>query len=367
MTTHQILQIQEIQERVRSAANNQRPLRLRGSGSKDFHALALEGEILDLQPLSGILSYEPTELVITARAGTPLQQIEDEINKEGQMLAFEPPQFDKASTVGGVVAAGCSGPARASVGAVRDFVLGAEIINGKGELLRYGGQVMKNVAGYDVSRLLAGSWGVLGVITEVSLKVLPIPPADTTLRFDMTQAQALAALHEWCSRPLPLNASAWHNGQLWLRLRGARAAVNAACLHLGGETLKHEQAQTFWNSLRHQHHPWFDSATEEACLWRLSLPATAPELEMPGGASAPLFEWHGAQRWVHAPRSAGQQLEERALALGGSAVLWRGASGEKISASPIFLLSSPSLLRIHQQLKAAFDPHGIFNPGRTGL
>ncbi|MEG1374509.1 MAG: glycolate oxidase subunit GlcE, partial [Comamonas sp.] len=219
----------QIQARVRAAIAEQTPLRIRGGGSKDFHAMQLQGDIVDTRSLTGIVSYEPSELVVTVKAGTPLAELEAVLAEQGQCLAFEPPHFagsaNRQATVGGMVAAGWSGPARASAGAVRDFVLGIEIINGKAELLRFGGTVMKNVAGYDVSRLMAGSWGTLGLITEVSLKVLPVAPAETTLRFDgVSQAQALQRLNLWGGQPLPLNASCWVEdagvGTLYVRLRG---------------------------------------------------------------------------------------------------------------------------------------------------
>ncbi|MBN8488723.1 MAG: glycolate oxidase subunit GlcE, partial [Burkholderiales bacterium] len=216
--------LQALIERVREAAGREQPLCIRGSGSKDFYGGPLVGEPLDVQALRGISSYEPTELVVTARAGTPLKELEAVLAEQGQCLAFEPPRLGEGGTVGGMVAAGLAGPARAAVGGVRDFVLGATLLNGRAELLSFGGQVMKNVAGYDVSRLLAGSMGVLGVICEVSLKVLPLAPATQTLRFDLDQASALRRLNDWAGQPLPLNASAWADGQLLVRLRGAHAA-----------------------------------------------------------------------------------------------------------------------------------------------
>ena len=235
----------QITERVRAAVADQTPLRIRGGGTKDFHGRALRGDVLDTRLLSGITSYEPSELVITARASTPLAELEAALAAKGQCLPFEPPHFSPGATVGGMVAAGLSGPARASVGAVRDYVLGVSLINGKAEPLTFGGQVMKNVAGYDVSRLMAGSWGTLGLLTEVSLKVLPGAPAEATLRFECNQADALRKLHAWGGQPLPLNASCWlHDtvvdagvGTLYVRLRGAAAAVEAACKTMGGTRL----------------------------------------------------------------------------------------------------------------------------------
>ena len=214
-------------------------MRLRGGGTKDFWGAPLQGEVLDTRAYAGIISYEPSELVVTVRGGTPLAELEAALAEKGQCLAFEPPHFGPGATVGGMVAAGLSGPARASVGAVRDFVLGARCINGKGEDLTFGGQVMKNVAGYDVSRLLAGSWGTLGIVTEVSLKVLPIAPAEATLMYaGIAQKEALDLLHRWGGQPLPLNASAWvHDSTaepgddyLFVRLRGAVAAVESALI-----------------------------------------------------------------------------------------------------------------------------------------
>ncbi len=221
----------------------------------------LQGEILGTSALAGITSYEPSELVVTVRAGTPLAELEAALAEKGQCLPFEPPHFAGGGTVGGMVAAGLSGPARASVGAVRDYVLGATLVNGRAEVLTFGGQVMKNVAGYDVSRVLAGSLGTLGVIAEVSLKVLPVAPAEATLAFACSQADALRLLNEWGGRPLPLNASCWVEqagaGTLYLRLRGAVAAVEAACAHLGGERQDNASAAAYWQSLRDQQHPWF--------------------------------------------------------------------------------------------------------------
>ena len=228
--------LQALQDAVRDAASRRQPLRIVGSGSKDFYGDGEPGERrgapLDVTPLSGISAYEPSELVVTVRAGPPLAELEAALAEKGQCLPFEPPRLgattQQGGTVGGMVAAGLAGPTRAAVGGVRDYLLGASLINGRGELLSFGGQVMKNVAGYDVSRLLAGSMGTLGVLAEVTLKVLPKPVAEQTLVFDMNEAEAIARLNQWGGQPLPISASFWHAGQLWLRLSGARAAVAAA-------------------------------------------------------------------------------------------------------------------------------------------
>ncbi len=364
-----------IADRVRAAAADQTPLRIRGGGTKDFFGLALHGEVLDTRVLSGIVSYEPSELVVTVKAGTPLAELEAALAEQGQCLPFEPPHFDKTpaegATVGGMVAAGLSGPARASVGAVRDYMLGVTLLNGRAELLTFGGQVMKNVAGYDVSRLMAGAWGTLGLITEVSLKVLPVAPGEATLRFECNQADALRKLHAWGGQPLPLNASCWvqdgeaGSGTLTVRLRGAVAAVEAACRSMGGTRMDNATVAADWTACREQTLPWFAARAErpDHALWRLSVPATAPVLTLPAGAQ-PLVEWHGALRWVLAPEGAGDALRAAADAVGGSASVFVAASAGASSASGLFDLKSRALEQVHTRLKHSFDPAGIFNPGR---
>ena len=366
-----------ITDRIRAAAADQSPLRLRGGGTKDFHGgAALQGEVLDTRVLHGILSYEPSELVVTVRAGTPLAELEAALAAQGQCLPFEPPHFARTAaggaTVGGMVAAGLSGPARASVGSVRDYLLGVKLLNGRAELLTFGGQVMKNVAGYDVSRLMAGAWGTLGLLTEVSLKVLPVPPGEATLRFDdCNQADALRKLHAWGGQPLPLNASCWvqdgeaGSGTLYVRLRGAVAAVGAACRSMGGTRLDNATVAPDWVACRDQTLPWFADRAQrpDHALWRLSVPATAPVLTLPAGAQ-PLVEWHGALRWVQAPEAAGDALRAAANAVGGNASVFIAASAGGISARGQFDLKSRALEQIHARLKHSFDPAGIFNPGR---
>jgi len=353
--------LEQFQDQVRSAANNKRALRICGGGTKDWYGQRIEGEILDTRPYTGIVDYEPTELVITARCGTPLGEIEALLAERKQMLAFEPPHFGEGATLGGTIAAGLSGPRRANSGALRDFVLGAKLLDGKGEVLTFGGQVMKNVAGYDVSRLMVGALGTLGLITEVSLKVLPVPPAEATLRFRLSQAQALQKLNAWGGQPLPLNASCWveeqGGGTLYLRLRGAVAAVEAACRSLGGERLDNAGAAREWNGLREQASAWFAQGGSRD-LWRLSVPQTAPVLELPGSS---LVEWHGAQRWVRAEPAEGPRVREAALRAGGHATLFRTA---RLDASERMTPLAPVLSTIHQRLKQQFDPADIFNRGR---
>ncbi|MDQ2734853.1 MAG: glycolate oxidase subunit GlcE, partial [Pseudomonadota bacterium] len=303
--------------------------------------------------------------VVTARAGTSLAELEATLAGCGQCLPFEPPHFRTAengdATVGGMVAAGLSGPSRARAGSLRDHLLGVAMLSGSGELLHFGGRVIKNVAGYDVSRVVAGSLGILGVIVEVSLKVLPKAEMAATLRFDMKPAEALASLHAWGAQPLPLDASAWWNGNLIVRLRGSSAAVREAELKLGGEPIDAAIAAPFWSALRDHGDPFFVAAAEaiehqDAALWRLSLPPTAPLLGLAGDE---LIEWHGAQRWLATALPA-WQVRDAAAAVGGHATLFRGRD----KSAGVFAPLSAPLRLIHERLKQAFDPNGILNPGR---
>jgi glycolate oxidase FAD binding subunit len=338
-------------ERVRTASSL---LCIRGAGSKDFYGNAPRGEVLDTRGHTGIVAYEPTELFVTARCGTPLAEIEAALAARGQYLPFEPPRFAPDSTIGGVVAAGLSGPRRASAGSVRDYVLGVRLVDGAARELVFGGQVMKNVAGYDVSRLIAGSLGTLGLILDVSLKVLPRPVAEATLRFDLKQAEALDRLNRWAGQPLPIVASAWDAGTLTLKLAGARAAVDAAREKLGaGGTV---DAGAFWDELRDQKSSFFAG---DVPLWRLSVPSVAPVIDLPGET---LIEWGGAQRWLRTDAPAAT-VRAAAAAVGGSATLYRAPAELKAAAGAFAPLPGP-LMALHRRLKAAFDPRGIFNPGR---
>ena len=341
---------EQLRERVLAAAADQQPLRIRGGGSKDFYGNPPAGALLETAGHAGILAYEPTELVVTVRAGTRLAELEAALGERGQMLAFEPPLFGDA-TVGGCVAAGLSGPRRATAGAVRDFVLGVKLLDGKGEILNFGGQVMKNVAGYDVSRLMAGAMGTLGLLLEVSLKVLPKPHAEATLRLELPQDKAIEAINRWGGQPLPLSATCWSDDLLSVRLSGARAAVAAARARIGGEAVA--GAEGFWRALREQQTDYF-SGTQ--ALWRLSLPSKTAPLDLPG---SPLIEWGGAQRWLKSDAPAAA-LREAAARAGGHATLFRG--GDK-SIGVLQPLPEP-LMQIHRNLKRAFDPQGLFNPGR---
>ena len=352
MTEHEHPALTRLRSRVRAATDERTPLRIRAGGTKDFYGNATTGELLDPRELRGIVDYAPTELVVTVRAGTPLAELEALLAEHNQLLPFEPPHFGETATVGGAIAAGIAGPRRVAAGSIRDFILGASVVDGRGDLLSFGGRVMKNVAGYDMARVLAGSLGTLGVLIDVSLKVLPRPVAECTLRFEIDEATAIRQLNEWAGQPLPISASAWLDGSLWLRLSGARAAVDAAQARLGGSAV--DSAERWWADLREQRHPYFGSVGRSA-IWRLAVPPTTPPL----GLGATLIEWHGGQRWVFGDLPA-DEIRARCAAVGGHITRFRGGN-DRI---PAFHPLDPVLARLNTRLKAEFDPAGIFNPGR---
>jgi glycolate oxidase FAD binding subunit len=341
----------KLRERVLVAGQQRTPLQIHGARTKDFYGEAVSGEPLDVSDYRGIIDYEPSELVITARCGTRLTEIEAALAERGQFLGFEPPRPAGDPTIGGVIATGLSGPRRMQAGAARDFVLGVHLMAADGEVLRFGGQVMKNVAGFDVSRLLCGSMGIFGILTELSIKVLPKPRAEETMRLEMTARQAVETFNRWGGQPLPISAAAWHEGAAWIRLSGAEPAVRAAQAVIGGDRVFASLARKWWDALRHYIHPVF--ANE--CVWRVSVPSTAPPLQLP---FEPLIDWGGALRWYSGDTS---EFDVRGLALaaGGTAMRWRGPGSEsKFHPLP------RAVMEIHRRLKRSFDPHGLFNPGR---
>jgi glycolate oxidase FAD binding subunit len=316
------------------------------------------GEPLPLSGHAGILNYQPKELVITARGGTPVREIASVLAEQGQLLPFEPPHLEDettgiGATLGGTIATGLSGPARPYAGAARDLVLGTRVLTGRGEVLRFGGEVMKNVAGYDIARLMTGAHGTLGILLDVSLKVLPIPAATRTLVQDCTLAEAIERMTRWAARPLPLSATCCDGERLWVRLSGNQSGVAAAAERIGGTLLDESAAARFWWEVREQRHPFFAG---EGPLWRLSLPPATPPRSLPGRV---LIEWGGAQRWLRTDAPA-EVIRPAVAALGGHATLFRG--GDR--GSEVFHPLSPSLLALHRELKRAFDPRGILNPGR---
>jgi len=345
-----------LREAICEAASARAPLRIRAGGTKDFYGNTTTGSILDPRCCSGIVAYEPSELVVTACAGTLLTELENTLAEHGQMLAFEPPHFGSTATVGGCIATGLAGPRRTAYGpcygGVRDFVLGARMLDGRGEVLSFGGTVMKNVAGYDVARLLVGSLGILGVILEVSVKVLPRPAAQITLSFELDQQESLDRLNAWAGQPFPLSASVWHEGVLSVRLSGSRAAVADAHARLGGELMELASADAFWLHVREQTHPFFADAQS---LWRVCVPSTTSALDFRGRQ---LIEWGGALRWLRTSQAA-QEVRAAAQRAGGHATLFRGERTEDV-----FTPLAAPLMSVHRRLKAHFDPAGIFNPGR---
>lgn len=355
-------------EQILRAAAERSPLRIRGGGSKDFLGEYAAGTLLDTRPLAGILSYEPTELVITAWAGTPLAEIEQALAERGQMLACEPPSFDGAATMGGVVAAGLSGPRRASAGSVRDFVLGLACMDAQGRELHFGGQVMKNVAGYDVARLMCGAMGILGLITQVSLKVLPRPAAEATIAFECDAREALQLLNTWGGQPLPISASLHVGQMLSVRFSGARAAVDAALARMARDhaarILSQSEAASLWDDVREQRLSFFTAMNTDAAsavpggrsLWRLSVPSSAPPIIALGEQC---IEWGGALRWL-ASEADSATVRAAAQAAGGTAMLFRGGARE----ASVFHPLSASVMELHKRLKKQFDEPGIFNPGR---
>lgn len=410
--------LSHLTDRIRAAAADGAPLAIRAGGTKAFYGNAMDATaVLDPRPYRGIVDYAPTELVVTVRSGTSLAELEAALDERGQMLPFEPPYFggefkpkppyfggefrpkpphigsesiakpphsasdadapatsEPASqavtepTVGGAIAAGLAGPRRASFGptygGVRDFVLGASLLDGRGQVLRFGGTVMKNVAGYDVARLLPGSLGVLGVLLDLSIKVLPKPVAEATLRFAMSHEEALHRMNEWAGQPLPVSATMWASELLYVRLSGARAAVEAAGARLtaahGGEGIDAEGASALWRGVRDHRHLFFSpDDLQQRPLWRLSLPTTAEPLQLPG---TQLIEWGGALRWLRS-EAAPHTIRAQAAALGGHATLFRGGSSDLRAAGVFTPLPAP-LAAIHKRLKAEFDPAGIFNRGR---
>jgi glycolate oxidase FAD binding subunit len=348
------------QARIRSAVAARSPLRIRGGGTKDFYGQALKGDVLETTTCDSIVDYDPTELVITVRAGTRLAHVERTMREEGQMLACEPPRFGENATIGGFVASGLSGPRRPYAGAVRDLVLGVRVIDGKGDDLRFGGRVMKNVAGFDVARLMTGALGTLGVITEVSLRCMPMPKAETTRVFECSADEAIRMTNEWDGKPLPITGTAYHAGRLAVRLSGAPSAVESAVARIGGAALPgNDRGGAFWRSVREQTQPFFVAAgAPGAALWRLSVKPTAPYTDLNGDQ---LIEWGGALRWLHASvRSDVKRVREWARGHGGHATLFRGADKGIGAFQPL----GDTLLGLHRRLKDAFDPAGVLNPGR---
>ncbi len=339
---------QKLADAVKAAVVARTPLAIAGSGTKRFYTGTAPGGRLDVTGHRGITAYEPTELVVTARAGTPLAEIEAALAEKGQMLGFEPPRFGEAATLGGTIACGFSGPRRPYAGSVRDFVLGATIVNGKGEILRFGGQVMKNVAGFDVSRLMVGALGTLGVLLDISLKVLPKPAQEITLAFELPPAQAIATMNTWAGTPLPISGACHVGDTLYIRLSGTALGVRAAHTRLGGEPV--EKGDQFWRELREHERSFFQ---DDAALWRLSVPPATAPMNLPGKW---FIDWGGAQRWLKSDSPAAE-IHRAAGAAGGYARPFTDALHNQVFSAP----SGSVLARLHRQIKQSFDPAGVLN------
>lgn len=350
---------EQLQNSVNDALNQGVAINITGSGSKDFYGTHISGTPLLTGEHRGVINYEPKELVITARSGTPLAELEALLAEQRQMLAFEPPRFSDNATLGGTIACGFSGPRRPYAGSARDFVLGTRIINGQAEVLRFGGEVMKNVAGYDVSRLMVGAMGTLGLILDVSLKVLPLPEQELSLTIECGVEEAIRLMNKWAGSPLPLSAACYDGANLTIRLSGTPVAVTAGSKRIGGD--KVHDGQAFWNSVCELQHGFFST---EKNLWRLSIPSDTPHLDLPGKQ---FIDWGGAQRWFIADDEQ-QDLYQTIERVGGHAALFR--SGAKCSNrndeqnGEKFHPLTPALFALHANLKRSFDPKGIFNPGR---
>lgn len=336
-----------LQEQIRDAWENGTPLAILGSGSKHFLGQPVEAvDKISARQLTGVIDYQAEELFIRAGVGTPLAEIETLLAQQGQMLPFAPPRFSPDATLGGTIASGLSGPARPWWGAARDFVLGCRLINGRGEVLHFGGEVIKNVAGYDVSRLQCGAFGTLGLLLELSIKTVPAPQQEITLCQDADEQTALARFRQWNRLPLPLSGATWCQDRLRIRLSGTAAAIEDARRQLGGDLM---EDAAFWQDLKEHQLPFFAS---QRPLWRLSLPRATGQMALPGDY---LLDWGGAQRWLlsDAPASAIRKLAADA---GGHATSYGNGAFQALPSA---------MLAVHQRLKKAFDPKGIFNPGHV--
>ena len=374
--SHSNLQVDAFREQILNAAKTKTPLSIEGGGTKSWYGNPNNYAKLNTRSYSGILEYQPEELVITACAGTPLKEIEAVLKEKNQVLAFEPPHFGENATFGGAIAAGLAGPGRITVGNFRDFVLGARILDGKGQDLSFGGKVMKNVAGYDVSRLLPGSLGTLSLLLEASVKVLPKPAATATLRCQISQEKALKALNEWAGQPLPLSASCWigsakgGDGELTFRLAGAAAAVKAAIPLMSSlvnaSELNEEVAEDFWSNLREQKLSTFGNLSADQTLYRLALPAACGPIAISGANDDIVLEWHGQQRWIEAPGDEATFTAIKAIANshGGHATRFRQGANVDPSYQRFTLLTeqahSKALEAVQERLRSAFDPAGVF-------
>ena len=342
--------IQQLCNVVKHAHDTKQPLNIQAGNSKAFYGNHVDGQIIKTSDLDGIIEYQPSELYITAYASTSLQTIEDTLDEHNQILSFEPPHYSNSATIGGAIASGFSGPRRPYGDAIRDCILGTNIINGKGEYLSFGGKVMKNVAGYDVSRLMCGAFGTLGIITQASIKVQPKPKHECTLLFEFSEEQALNKIHSWLSELIPVTASYYENNHLWIRLSGLEKTLNNIHKQIGGEEISSNKE--FWQSIKNHQTDFFHSNTP---LWRCIIPHNSP-FTINGDSS---FEWNGSLRWIKSTETA-DTIFSACQKYRGHASLFRSSSKPTDCLAPM----NPQLQTIHQKLKHAFDPEKILNPGR---
>jgi glycolate oxidase FAD binding subunit len=340
-----------LQHQVLASFQKTTPLHICGSGSKSFLGRSENAQEIDVSTHRGIVEYDPRELVLTARGGTPLQEIEAALAAANQMLAFEPPHFGEGATLGGTIACGLSGPRRPYSGSARDFVLGCKLLNGRGEIMRFGGQVIKNVAGYDVSRLMTGAFGTLGILLEISLKVLPRPAASVTVARECSPEEAIASMSGLLSRPLPVDGACHHGDHCYMRISGSAQAVRDARTKIPGDVMA--DAEKFWHALREHELPFF---RHSSILYRIMVKPATPPLLIEGSW---LLDWGGAQRWLYSSEDIAA-IRHRVELAGGHVTVFRGGNQE----GQIFQPLSAPLMAIHQRLKASFDPQNIFNRGR---
>ncbi len=352
-----------LQQHVLNALQDATPLNITGGGSKTFLGLSTHGQQIDVSGHCGIVEYDPRELVLTARSGTTLQEIETALAEAGQMLAFEPPHFGDSATLGGTIACALSGPRRPYSGSARDFVLGCKLLNGRGEILRFGGQVMKNVAGYDVSRLMTGAYGTLGILLEISLKVLPRPAASITVARECSEVEAIESMSGLLTKPHPVDGACYHGDHCYVRISGSAQAVKEARNKIPGDVMP--DADAFWHALREHELPFF---RHSSTLYRIMVKPATPPLPIEGSW---LLDWGGAQRWLYSHEDIAT-IRHRVELAGGYVTVFRSDDRpNETSQQPeifqplqIFQPLPGPLLTIHQRLKASFDPKNIFNRGR---
>ena len=340
----------EIANQVLDAYKNHRSLHIQTGGTKHFYGRKIEGQLLSLKNLNGIIEYEPSELFITAYSGTLLNEIEQTLDSQNQMLPFEPPHFGPQATFGGMIAAGLSGPRRISSGAVRDSILGVDLINGKGEVLQFGGKVMKNVAGYDVSRLMCGALGTLGILTSITLRLLPKPVSEKTIALSLNPKDAIKKMNFLANTAIPVSATFYDGNKLFIRLTGSLSTIETCINKIGGEQI--DEHEKFWENIKEHQHVFFKT---DLPLWRISVPPYTAPLDI---SNTYAMEWNGGLRWYATDMSA-KEIRNKIECVGGHACLFRGDKIEQI-----FHPLTHTELSIHQKLKQAFDPANILNPGK---